>query len=121
MLKRHHLPYLSKLGKRSGLPTALIAIDIVKNLGGQNKEATVDNTAVTTRLFHKTCDLVTQSFQRTKATRREHCRHGGKLAMTMVKFDRSTNIDVADAITIGKAETLLVLDVIGNTLKTPTG
>lgn len=121
MLEGHHLPGLSQLAHGLGLPRRLVVRDQVYAFRRQHKEATDDKAAVATGFFGEGRHGITVALQRTVASGRLHRGDSSESAVLLVKGDRGADIDVAQTIAVGEAETLVVLHVVGHSPEAAAG
>ena len=77
----------------------------------QDKETAIDPTAVTTRFFQETLDLIAFQLQRAKPSRRLYCGDCREKARLFVLLDRSRDVDVADAVAVGQAKKSVLVDI----------
>ena len=108
-------------GQRFAFPGGGIAVDIVKTLGRENEKAAVDPASIAAWLFDEFSDGACRDVQGAVSARRLYGGDGRQLVMAFVEGDQAGNVDVGNAVAIGKAEGLVVFDKIRNPLETAAG
>src|SRR5439155_22852926 len=117
----HHLPHCREPDDRRAFPTDVVAFDEIEAARRQHEKAAIDQTAVAARLLDKCGHQIALTLQRSIAPGRTHCRDGRKLSMAHVKFDGRSNVQIAESITVGKTESLFVLDIVRDPFEPSAG
>ena len=94
------------------LPNGFVAIQQGQDFGGKNKKSAIDQGAITARLFLEASDLTVLNVKRPKSTWGIGGSQGRCLAMAAMEGNRGCNVVVANAIAVGKADFLLLVEVI---------
>ena len=87
----------------------------------QHEEAPVDHAVVAPRLFGELDHPLAVEAQGAEAARWGHRGHRGRLAVGCMEAIRRRNVDVADAVAIGKAEPVLTVQEAADTAQAAAG
>ena len=93
------------------LPDRVRPVDEAEHRRVGDEEAAVDEAAVAGRLFLEAADEVTFELESAEPARRRDRGDGRLLAMTFVEGDQLADVDRRDAVAVGEAEGLVVVQV----------
>ena len=111
----------NELAHRLLLPNRVIAFDEVEDTRLEDEKPSVDEVAVRSGLLPETFDarLIRGNIERSKATRLSNSCNGSQRGLLAVKLNERGNVEIADAVAIGQAESFVAY-VLANTLDAST-
>ena len=115
------LVLVRQLDQRGRFETRLVAGDLIKHAGGEDKKTAIDETALAGGLFDKSFHPVAIDLQRAEAGGRQDRGDGRLLAVAAVKFYRGGNIEIGNAVAIGEEKIVLALDIGRHALEPTAG
>src|SRR6266550_1470401 len=92
--------------------------DGINRFSIENEEAAVDPAALVAGLFLKGVDLSVLQSQRSETRKGLHTGQRNEFVVVLVKRNRSRNVDIGNAVTIGHAEGLIAVQVLRDSLQT---
>ena len=117
----HQLPILRKPHQGGAFPDGRVIVEVFGDLGRQDEIAAIDDAAIVGGLFGKLVDLTGADIEAAEARGGRDGGDGGHLAMGLVEGDEARDIDIADAVAIGHAERLFILQLRHHPAQTAPG
>ena len=111
MLECTELALSGERFQRCALPDTAVAVDVIHHRGREHKKAAIDQSAIAPGLFLKAFYFFSLQLQHAKASGGQGRSERGFDLLGLVKGNQRGDVDVADAVAIGKAKRIFTLQI----------